>query len=297
MPFDVCVIFNPLSGRGRAAARMARLQHLWASRAVFWPTTHAGHAEQLAVKAATDGFAMVVAAGGDGTVHEVANGLLTAVRPEVTFAVVPIGSANDYAYSLGIENGAMPHGPRRLVDVGLVQDAAGRQRHFVCCLGLGFNGLVTLESRKIHGLQGMALYGFATLRALLHYQACPAMAITMDEGLETTRQTLMLSVLIGRREGGFVLAPDARLDDGLFDYVHAGNLSRLEILQLLPRLALFGTPKNHREVQMGRCRRIKVRSPSPLAVHVDGELFARPEDNVRELEITIRPRALRVQTG
>jgi diacylglycerol kinase family enzyme len=105
----------------------------------------------------------------------------------------------------------------------------------------------------------------------------------------------MLSVLLGRREGGFVLAPDALLDDGLLDYVHADGLSRWEVLQLLPRLAIAGPPKNDPKVRLGRCQRIKLHSPTPLAVHIDGEFFARPEDNVRELEIWIQPRALRVR--
>jgi diacylglycerol kinase (ATP) len=296
MPLDACVIFNPLSGRGRAAGRLEKLRHQWAGRAVFWPTVQPGHAEALAARAAADGFSVVVAAGGDGTVHEVANGILTAGRPEVSLAVVPIGSANDYAYSLGVENGAMPDGAQRLVDVGLVRDAVGRQRHFVCCLGLGFNGQVTLESRKIRRLQGMALYGLATLRALISHHACPPMEITMDDGPRAIWETLMLSVLLGRREGGFVLAPGALLDDGLFDYVQAGNLSRCEVLQLLPRIALAGPPRNRAKIRMGRCRRITVRSPTPLAVHIDGELFARPEDDIKELEITIQPRALRVLT-
>jgi len=295
MAAELCVIFNPHSGRGRAARRLARLQRQWAGRAVFWPTVQPGHAEELAAKAAAEGFRVVAAAGGDGTVHEVANGLLAAGRSDVSFAVVPIGSANDYANSLGIDNGTVPAAAQRQVDVGLVRDATGRQRRFVCCLGLGFNGMVTLEARKIKRLQGLALYGLATLRALRNHYACPATEVTIDDQPTVTWPTLMLSVLLGRREGGFVLAPDARLDDGLFDYVHAGDLSRCEVLRFLPRLALAGPPRNHPKVRLGRCRRLKIRSPTPVAVHIDGEFFARPEDNVRELEICIEPLALRVQ--
>jgi diacylglycerol kinase (ATP) len=295
MTADWCVIFNPRSGRGRAARRLANLQHTWADRAVFWPTEQPGHAEELAAKAAVSGFALVVAAGGDGTVHEVANGLLLAARPDVAFGVVPLGSANDYAASLGIADGALPGTAQRLVDVGLVRDATGRERRFVCCLGLGFNGMVTLESRKIKRLQGVALYGLATLRALCSHFATPVMEMTIDDQPPAKWPTLMLSVLLGKREGGFVLAPDAQLDDGLFDYVHAGDLSRFEVLRLLPRLAISGPPKDYAKVRQGRCRQIELRSPDPLAVHVDGELFARPEDNVRVLKIRIEPRALRVQ--
>src|SRR5438309_1482052 len=97
---ELCVIFNPAAGRGRAAARLEQLRRQWGDRVDFRPTQHPGHAEALAHQAALDGFAVVAAAGGDGTVHEVANGLLCARRPEVVFAVLPIGSANDYHHSL-----------------------------------------------------------------------------------------------------------------------------------------------------------------------------------------------------
>ena len=75
---------------------MQELKQVLASRAEFWPTKRAGHAEELARDASLKGFSVVAAAGGDGTVHEVANGLLRAGRPEVEFAVLPLGSANDY---------------------------------------------------------------------------------------------------------------------------------------------------------------------------------------------------------
>src|SRR5438105_4214159 len=140
---DLCVIFNPTAGRQRARRRVELLRRSWGTHADFWPTEGPGHAETLAYQAAQAGFRIVAAAGGDGTVHEVANGLLRAARPEVQFAVVPIGSANDYAFSLGPEgdalNGAQTTA-ERTVDVGLVSDEHGRQRHFVCCLGLGLNG-------------------------------------------------------------------------------------------------------------------------------------------------------------
>ncbi len=297
-PTDLCVIFNPAAGRRRAAGRLERLRRRWGERAAFRPTRGPGDAEELALEAARDGFAVVAAAGGDGTVHEVANGLLRAGRPEVRFAIVPVGSANDYAHSLGLDGEAGGPAEFRDVDVGLVTDpATGRQRYFVCCLGLGLNGAVTLESRRIKRLQGLALYGLATLRALWYRYACPVLDITFDDGPAWSAPTLLFSVLLGRREGGFVLAPHAKLDDGLFDYVHAGCLSRWEVLRFLPRVALKGPPHDHPKVRLGRCRALRVHSQTALTVHIDGEFFALPEGNVRDLDIRLLPRALRVQTA
>src|SRR5262249_17371679 len=99
---QTCVIFTPTAARGRARRRLEAVRAMLAP-AGYQTRRHAGHAEALAVQAARDGFDTVAAAGGDGTVHEVANGLLRANHAGVLFGVVPLGSANDYAYSLDLQ--------------------------------------------------------------------------------------------------------------------------------------------------------------------------------------------------
>lgn len=290
---ELCVIFNPAAGKGQAGRRLAKLRRLWGTRVDFQPTERAGHALDLAHRAALDGFPIVAAAGGDGTVHDVANGLLRAKQPLTQFAILPIGSANDYHASLRME--PIPNGQTgRTVDVGLVREPGGREKYFVCCLGLGLNGAVTMESRKIKRLQGVALYGLATLRALWYHYRTPQMEVTIDDQATTDLRTLMLSVLVGRREGGFVLAPAAKLSDGWLDYVHAGNLSRFDVLKFLPRLALTGPPRDYPKVTQGRCRKLQLTSEAPLVVHVDGEFFCLPEDGIRSLEIEVVPAALKI---
>jgi len=288
---ELCVIFNPAAGKFRASRRLEKLRQSWGTRVSFQPTSHAGHAGELARDAALSGYTVVAAAGGDGTVHEVANGLLRAQRPDVRFGIFPIGSANDYAYSVAAKKVSGPF----TVDVGRVRSPDGREKYFVCCLGLGLNGAVTLESRRIRRLQGMALYGLATLRALWKHYDCPRMRIVLDDAAPWEAPTLMFSVLLGKREGGFVLAPHAELDDGWFDYVHAGELSRCQVLRFLPRVALFGPPQDDPRLRQGKCRRVRLTSEKPLIVHLDGEFFCTPEDGVRELEIELLPHALNVE--
>ena len=84
---ELCVIFNPAAGKHRAAKRLDKLRQGWGAHVVFQPTNHSGHAIELAQQAAQAGYAIVAAAGGDGTVHEVANGLLLAQRPQVRFGI------------------------------------------------------------------------------------------------------------------------------------------------------------------------------------------------------------------
>jgi diacylglycerol kinase family enzyme len=297
MKHDVCVIFNPASGKGRGHFRLDRLRRALRQRADFRPTRCPGDGETLALEAAQSGFTTIVAAGGDGTVHEVANGLLRADCPDVTFAVVPIGSANDYAHSLGLDAHWWQHRDpavaARPVDVGVAWSGS-RVRYFVNGLGLGFNGAVSLESRNIQHLQGVALYGLAVLRAWWFHFSCPAMRLRFDDVPDRVEPTFALALALGRREGNFVVAPQAKLDDGLFDYVHVGRLARWEALRLLPALVRGRLPTDHPALHMGRCRRVALTSEAPLSVHLDGEFFSRPQDGVRELEVELLPGRLRV---
>lgn len=297
MSAPVCVIYNPTSGRGRGARRLDALRRGLGDRATFRPTSGPGEAETLARQAAEEGFAIVAAAGGDGTAHEVANGLMEAARPEVALAVLPVGSANDYAHSLGLVadwwRRPDPTVIRRPVDVGRAR-CGERQRYFINGLGLGFNGAVTLESRRIRRLRGLALYGLAFLRTLLFHFRHPRMTIQYDDEPPHTMPTLLLSLALGQREGNFTVAPEALLDDGLFDYVQAGALSRRELLSFLPGMVTGRLRSDHPQVRMGRCRLVRVHSEAPLTVHVDGEFLCRPEEGQRDLEVDLLPHALTV---
>ena len=294
---DVCVIYNPAAGRGRARTRIDRLRRDLGARAEFRPTAGPGDAEALALRAAQEGFGVVAAAGGDGTVHEVANGLLRSGNSDVIFAPIPAGSANDYVNGLGLADDWWRRpdqavGPG-LVDVGRVTSGV-RCRYFVNGFGAGFNGLVTRESRRIRQLRGLALYGLAVLRVIRYHFTCPVTTVRLDDGEPTTAPMLGLSLALGRREGNFVVAPDALLDDGLFDYVHGGVASRRDLLVFMAQMAAQRLPDKHPFVKMGRCRRASLHSETPLIVHVDGEFFCLPEEGVRDLEVELLPRALRV---
>jgi diacylglycerol kinase (ATP) len=292
----ICVIFNPQAGRRRARKRLSRFLQTWQNRVEFWPTEFAGHGTELGRRAGDAGFSIVAAAGGDGTAHDVANGLLASDRQESTFAVVPIGSANDYAFSLRQQFGPsqLDDEVSALVDVGTVRAAQGQERYFIEAIGLGLNGQVTLESRKIHRLQGPFLYGLAAWRAVSRYPIAN-MSVQWDEHAPTDSRTMLLSVLLGAREGNFKLAPAAKLDDGLFDYVHARVLGRWEVARILPRLYFHGPPEGHPQITAGKCKVGKIHSDTALTIHVDGEMFCTPEDAVQDVEVRIIPGRLRVK--
>lgn len=298
MPAGTCVIYNPAAGRGRAERALRELPPALAAGVELRATAHPGHATELARAACAEGFAKVVAAGGDGTAHEVANGILQSSRTDAVFGVWPVGSANDLAFTLGTDvwwkrrAEALPTAVIP-IDVGRVT-AANRACYFVNCFGVGFNGIVTVEAMKTKWLRGLPLYAWAFLKALVKHFDTPRMTISFDD-VEVTVPTLSLSVFNAQREGNFPLRPNAKLDDGQFDYLHVAKVTRLHLLRFLPAMARGALPENHRLLKLGRAARFAVRAEVPLCVHADGELVCVPQDCVREVAVELVPRRLLVE--
>ena len=295
---DTCVIYNPTAGRGRAERLLKDFLAAPGVHGDLRPPTAPGHAEELAREAAGQGFARVVAAGGDGTVHEVANGLIRSGRRDVVFSTWPVGSANDYAYTLGLtawwaKRAEAPRTETLDVDVARVS-AGGRERFAVNAVGVGFNGMVTIEARKIRYLRGLPLYTLAFLRAMLRHFATPRMRVRFD-GTEVDGPTLALTLALAQREGGFPIRPDADLTDGRLDFMHAARLRRRHLVRYLPAMATGNLPENHPLIRLGRAARVDVASEAPLCVHADGEFVCVPVDGVRELTVEVLPTRLRVE--
>lgn len=297
----LCVIHNPTAGRGFARRFWRLLQGALGRQAEFRVTTKPMQAISLARQAAEEGFATVAAAGGDGTVHEVANGLLQARQTGCAFGVIPLGSGNDYARML-----QLPRSPSDLarlllgdavwpVDAGTVEtDGGRRQRFFVNTVGFGMSGAVTWESRNIRSLKGIPLYGLAALKAIFrHFRAIDTRIHFDDTAI--TGATLYLSIGLGRSEGaGFVVAPEAQLDDGWFDTLHATRMSRLAAVGMMPRMLLGKLPGDG-PVRRGRCKLAAIAADEPLMCHVDGELFSDPTQPAQDFLVRLLPAALRLR--
>lgn len=296
------LVFNPHADRGRCGKRVAKLLPLAQSlREVEWATTNGpGHAKELAHLALEEGFNRVVALGGDGTVHEAVNGLMEQPSDRrLPLGIVPIGSGNDVAFACDL-----PHDPvaalkaaltgvARPIDIGRVRDARGRQVYFDNSVGMMFDAAVNIQSRKIRRIYGFAMYLTATIRALLHDHRPTRTKLTLD-GESFDKDLVMLTLGNGPREGGgFLTTPDSQNDDGQFELLMVDPISRLRMLTLLP-VVMKGKHLGYPFVSLRRCSRIVIETDSALPIHVDGELWAPFEMDIRRIDVELLPAALQV---
>jgi YegS/Rv2252/BmrU family lipid kinase len=298
------VIVNPKAGRGLGARATPTIHRLLSAHGLDFDlaqTTYPGEAVELARRATLDGYDVIVAAGGDGTYQEAINGMAAAhgeTAPEDgvigTLGILPVGSGCDFSYTAGVpcdlEDACarLAKGEPRRVDLGRVtvhesEQDPGTCRYFDNTVGVGFDGVVTLEGRKVKHLRGMALYlpvvlktVFVSLkppRAVIEYEEVPPDSQQRGPIRRIEKTVLMATICNGQREGGgFYVAPEARNDDGLLDLLLADNLPRLQILGMIPHF-MNGTHVDHPSVTMVRSRRITITSPDPLIAHADGEVL------------------------
>ncbi len=174
MPHKIKLILNPFANHGRSLRDAADLRPLLAEYNAEWSSTeYPGHAIELARHAAEQGFDLVMALGGDGTVHEVVNGLMQ-VLPEKrpAFGIIPLGSGNDFAHILGVPSEpalalrSAFHGSPHTLDVGSVCDEHGRLEYFDNTIGIGFDAVVNLHTRQITRIHGFMMYFVALIRTI-----------------------------------------------------------------------------------------------------------------------------------
>jgi diacylglycerol kinase (ATP) len=297
----VKLIVNPNADLGRAWRQAADLRPVVEEfgGADWTGTVYPTHATELARRAAEDGYEVVIAAGGDGTVHEVVNGLMQ-VDPQrrPRLGVVPLGSGNDFAHALSLNpNSTLAlrqalTGSPHPVDIGRLQ-VGERVEYWDNTLGIGFDTTVTIRSRRIPLVHGFLVYLIAVLQTIIMNHDTLCLNITTDAE-NWDAEMLMLVVCNGAREGGgFLVAPDARTDDGIFHFASIDRVSRPMMLRLLPEV-MRGTHGRFRQVHMGQFHRMELKSDRPLYIHTDGEIFSGFGVDVRHIMVEIIPGAIEV---
>jgi YegS/Rv2252/BmrU family lipid kinase len=295
------VILNPQSGDGKVGREQETISALCRQHfdAELWPTAAPGHARELAALALEEGYEAVVAVGGDGTVHEVVNGLVRGDHASLPLGVIPVGTGNDLAWGLGIPReleaaiGRIAHGERRTIDLAHIEDDRGRGEIFQNNLGIGFDATVVIRTQSLRYINGFPMYLTAVLQSILLNFDAPRLDIDFDDE-HVSQESLFLALGNGPRGGGgFLMVPDAEFDDGRLDSCLVRKVGRTTMLSMLTRV-MKGTHVTSEHVSMRQNRRFVVRSNMPMPIHLDGEMFAYPADNVRSVTITTLPAALQI---
>ncbi len=287
------IVFNPVAGRRRAALLWRVLDVLSANgiRLELVETHRAGHAETLAREATRNGAPMVVAAGGDGTIAEVANGLMGS---SARLGVIPLGTANVLAHELTLPfapravAAALAFGRTRLLWPGVAQGSNGA-RLFVQMLGVGFDAQVVHRlSVPLKHLLGRSAYVLQTLREIERYRF-PRVPLRID-GSETEAASAVISK--GRLYGGrFPLAEDAHPAEPGFSVVlfgYTGPVAALMYGAALP-VGLLGRAPGVKHV---RARRVEVIGSALIPAQADGDAAG-----FSPLSVADAPAPIQVVTG
>ncbi|MCL6642325.1 MAG: diacylglycerol kinase family lipid kinase [Candidatus Bipolaricaulota bacterium] len=291
---DECfVIVNLLAGRGRCRRLWPSIERALSRlpfRHVFTQAT--GAATEIARRAAKD-FSTIVAVGGDGTIHEVAAGLMGS---QAKLGIIPAGTGNDFVKMLDIP----PKDPIRAIEIltsGLPRRVdVGRvgERYFVNGLGVGLDGAVAWRVFRSWRWPALArwIYLYAAIREALFFRSSDIEIVAPD--WRASGRLMMVGASNGRYHGGdFLLVPHAQVDDGLFDVYMIADMSPFRRLREIPKTRR-GEHISLPEVQIRRAPWVEILTEQPLLGHLDGEPT---EFSAGRLRVELLPKALEVIGG
>lgn len=274
----VLVVLNPLARSGRAGRLQADIEAAFRGHSIdadFLVTRQPGNATELVADLEPGRYDAVVAGGGDGTLFEVLNGLYQLPKPDrPTLGLLPLGTGNAFARDLGLAPfewqkavDIIAGGRHRRIDIGRITTPE-EEFHFINIIGWGFVVDAGLASRRFK-LAGNGAYTLGVLAALINLKTRP-LSIELD-GQSMEQDNLFVEVSNSRYTGtNFLMAPNAKLDDGLFDVTLVRRLPRRRLLRLFPTI-FDGRHVQFEEVTCVQARHIRVLAPQGLPLMPDGE--------------------------
>ena len=294
------IILNPYSNRWNAKARWPEAEAALKAAGVDFElavSDHPRHIIELAEQAARQGFSPIIAAGGDGTIGEVVNGLARAAKSEKEllgpFGILPLGSANDLVDNLGLPrdlNAAaqvIAAGKTRRMDIGYVNGF-----YFANNSAIGLEPYITLVQQRITWIKGMMRYLVAAVRGIWDNPQWTA-KIEWDGG-QYEGPALLVTVGNGPRTGGvFFMAPHADPFDGKLTFVYGYRRTRGQIFRLLPKTMKPGKGSfvEMEGIHEQQATWVKIHVDGPAPAHVDGEIFS---EGIQDLEYRIYPSRLQI---
>ena len=273
------IVFNPNAAHGRAVRKLAAIRTKFESLGIqieVKPTTHPGHGSDLVACTDLSWFDGLIAAGGDGTLFEVLNGLYRHPKSaRIPLGLLPIGTGNAFARDLGLKPAAwsdaidlLQQRRTREVDVGFVK-SADKTFYFLNIVGMGFSVDAGKTALKLKFF-GNTAYTLATLWQVLKLKSYPLVADL--DGRELRSDNIFITISNTRFTGThFLIAPDASIDDGLLDVTILENLPRHRLLRLFPTI-YDGRHVQYKEISTHKAANINIHSPAAMLLSPDGEL-------------------------
>ncbi len=285
-------IVNPIAGGGKARALMPKIKEFFKASGVdfdIYQTKGPCDAIEAASRAAEEGFDIIVAAGGDGTVNEILNGL---AGTRAILAVIHGGKGNDFATAVHMPRDldsackALLRAETKDIDLGKVMD-----RFFINSVGVGFDATVALRvNRGIKPFKGTSAYIYAFFETLWSYKLVE-MEIDLGNG-PIEAAPLLVAVGIGQAYGGGMrIVPDAIQDDGLFDVCIFNNMNRLALIYHFPKV-FSGKLKQLEQAGMYRASEIKLNLSEVSPLHMEGEILFGDK-----MHFTLKPKGMKVLFG
>ena len=274
---DFILIANPISGKGKAktvaeqtCAALTDAEH----NGEIKLTSGTGDAKRFAQEAVSNGIRRIIACGGDGTLHEIVNGIATV--PDVTLGIIPCGRGNDLATAVGIPRKSqhaietLLTGKIKHIDLGRVRSEKDSEHYFTTITTCGYDTEVSRRAAaRTTPFSGTASYVYAAIATLFDYK-CPFVRIEGDFG--THEGPLLLAATGSTKSygGGFKIVPNAHFDDGLFDVCLIRPVSSFTVLRLMFTL-FWGGHVSHPAVEIHQTRSLKIETDPPVMLYADGE--------------------------
>ena len=290
----VVVMLNPVAGGGKALRFLPRVKTAIESlgrRYHIHLTERPGDGRVATERLARQGASVIIAVGGDGTIHEVANGLCDS-GTRVPMGIVPAGSGGDFARTVGVSKRVEESVPRacsgdvRPIDLGIATFEDGSSHMFINVAGLGFDALVAERAARTKFLPGANLpYLVAALQTLVTYKNIPV-TVEADGEIIATNAVFVQAANAQFMGGGYKIAPMADISDGLLDVAVVGDMSKPDLLRTLPKV-YSGNHVNHPKFVHRQARCMRVVTERPSRVQLDGELVGNAP-----VTFTVKPGAI-----
>jgi diacylglycerol kinase (ATP) len=300
------VILNPYAGRWTALQRRQEVEEVLKSHRINYDlvsTEYPEHGVELAAQAARQGYDPIIAAGGDGSISEVVNGIMQATpntQPAlISVGIIPLGSANDFCDNMGIPKEieaavqVIQAQKRRTIDLGLLKIGVdGQHRFFDNNAAIGLEPYVTVIQERITRMRGVLRYLLATLMAVWDKPQW-IMRLEWDGGSYHGPISLVTVGNLPRTGGLFYMTPHADAYDQLLTFVYGFLPTRRQILKILPRTMKpgVGSYVEHPSIHEVHTGWLKVMSEQPTPAHADGVVLSK---TAQEVEYQVLPNALRV---